>query len=161
MTGKTEIWHLSDYESDEPIHVKQFTETMDNMKAASNLGKQISYKFGYTNLTFDLWIILHKAACNGTQAHRKNYINPLNQAYGEKFEDMDEYKHEDNFKRCLRQLSLDNVRKAIDRANKIMARNQENGYRLYEYKGYKYYKENPSLEINGIIEKILKDCELI
>lgn len=48
VTSKTEIWHLSDYESDEPIHVKQFTETMDNMKAASNLGKQILYKFGYT-----------------------------------------------------------------------------------------------------------------
>jgi len=32
VTGKTEIWHLSDYESDEPIHVKQFNETMDNMK---------------------------------------------------------------------------------------------------------------------------------
>lgn len=70
-TNKTEIWHLSDYESDDPIHVKQFTETMDNMKAAANLGKQISYKFGYTNLTFDLWIILHKAACNSSKAHRK------------------------------------------------------------------------------------------
>lgn len=32
---------------------------MDNMKAASNIGKQITYKFRYTNLTFDLWIILH------------------------------------------------------------------------------------------------------
>ncbi|MGN0244203.1 MAG: RloB domain-containing protein [Lachnospiraceae bacterium] len=161
VTSKTEIWHLSDYESDEPIHVKQFTEVMDKMKAASNLGKQLSYKFGYTNLTFDLWVILHKAACNGAQAHRKNYINSLNQVYGEKFENMDEYKHEDNFKRCLGQLSLDNVRNAIDRANKIMVRNQENGYRLYEYKGYKYYKENPSLTINVIIEKILKDCELM
>lgn len=27
---------------------------MDNMKAASNIGKQITYKFRYTNLTFDL-----------------------------------------------------------------------------------------------------------
>lgn len=123
--------------------------------------KQISYKFGYTNLTFDLWIILHKVACNASQTHRKNYINPLNRSYGEKFENMDEYKHEDNFKRCLEQLSIDNVRDAIDRANKIMTRNRENGYLLYEYKGYKYYKENPSLTINEIIEKILKDCELI
>lgn len=160
-TSKTEIWHLSDYESDDPIHVKQFTETMDNMKAATNLGKQISYKFGYTNLTFDLWIILHKAACNGSKAHRKNYINPLNQAYGEKFENMDEYKHEANFKRCLAQLSLDNVRCAIERADNIMKKNRENGYCLYEYKGYKYYKENPSLAINEIIEKIFKDCKLI
>lgn len=138
VTGKTEIWHLSDYESDDPIHVRQFTETMDNMKKASGLGKQISYKFGYSNLTFDLWIILHKANCNSVVAHRKNYLNPLNQAFGERFENMDEYKHESNFKRCLKQLSLENVKDAVNRANLIMARNKDNGYVLHQYKGYKY-----------------------
>lgn len=30
----------------------------------------------------------------------------------------------------------------------------------HQYKGYKYYKENPSLAIWEAIEKILKDCEL-
>lgn len=161
VTGKTEIWHLSDYESDEPIHVKEFKDTMDNMKKASKLGKQISYKFGYTNLTFDLWIILHKTDCNGSQVHRKNYINTLNRAYGEMFQNMDEYKHEDSFKRCLGQLSLDNVREAVCRASEIMKRNRENGYRLCEYKGYKYYKENPSLAVYEMIWEILKECTLI
>ena len=161
VTHKTEIWHLSDYESDVPIHVNEFTNTMDKMKKASELGKQILYKFGYTNLTFDLWIILHKTDCYGSQVHRKNYIHTLNRAYSEKFQNMDEYKHEDNFKRCLGQLSLDNVTEAVLRANKIMERNRENGYCLCKYKGYKYYKENPSLAVNEIIEKILKDCQLM
>ena len=161
VTSKTEVWHLSDYESDDPIHVKQFTEIMDNMKAAKNLGKQITYKFGYTNLTFDLWIILHKTDCNSSYAHRKNYITQLNRAYGERFEDMKEYKHEDNFKRCLEKLKLSNVIEAVNRAAKIMERNEENGYRLLQYKGYKYYKENPSMAVHEIIGRILKDCELI
>jgi hypothetical protein len=161
VTGKTEIWHISDYESDEEIHVDQFRETMDNMKAASSLGKQITYKFGYSNFTFDLWIILHKADCNGTQSHRKNYLAPINRAYGEHFESMDEYKHEDNFKRCLKQLDLNSVIQAVSRAKSIMNRNKENGYTLHKYKGYSYYKENPSLAIWEIIEKILKDCELM
>lgn len=78
---------------------------MDSMKAAKGLGKQITYKFGYTNLTFDLWLILHKISCNSSYAHRKNYIEPLNRAFGEHFENLDEYKHEANFKRCLRQLT--------------------------------------------------------
>ena len=160
VTGNTEIWHLSDYESDEPIHAEQFKKTMDYMKEASKIGKQISYKFGYTNLTFDLWIILHKTNCNGSQVHRKNYINILNHAYSKKFQSIDEYKHEDNFKSCLKQLSIINVEEAICRANKIMEKNRQNGYHLYEYKGYKYYKENPSLSINEIIYKIFKDCEL-
>ncbi len=91
VTGKTEVWHISDYESDDPIHVKEFTETMDNMKAAKSLGKQINYQFGYSNLTFDLWIVLHMADCNAFISHRKNYLAPLNRAYDEHFESMDEY----------------------------------------------------------------------
>lgn len=161
VIGKTEIWHLSDYESNDQIHVKQFTETIDNMNEANELGKQIIYKFGYSNFTFDLWIILHKIDCNSSYTHRKNYIEPLNRAYGESFENMDEYKHEKNFKRCLSKLTLENVKDAINRANKIMKNNKENGYRLCQYKGYNYYKENPSLAIQEIIEKMLKDCKLI
>ena len=71
---KVDIYHFSDYESDEPIHLQQFAKTMDNMKKANEAGKFISYKFGYSNLTFDLWIILHKADYNGSVSHRKNYI---------------------------------------------------------------------------------------
>lgn len=104
---KVDIYHLSDYESDEPAHVQQFTETMDNMKKANEAGKNIRY--------------------------------------------------EDNFKRCLRKLQLSNVIDAINRAKMIMQNNHENGCTLHQYKGYKYYKENPSLAIGEAIEKILRD----
>lgn len=160
VTKKTEIYHISDYESDEPIHVREFTETMDNMKKAKELGKQINYKFGYSNLTFDLWIVLHKADCNASFAHRKHYLVPLNRAYGENFESMDEYKHENNFKRCLSKLNISDVNSAINRAKSIMKKNAENRLLLHEYKGYKYYKENPSLMIWEAIEKILIECQL-
>lgn len=161
VTGKTDIYHISDYESDEPIHVKEFRDVMDNMKKAKEIGKQINYKFGYTNLTFDLWIILHKSNCNGSFAHRRQYIDPINRSFNEKFENMDDYKHENNFKRILNNLTLSDVIDAINSAKLIMQLNKQNGYVLQEYKGYKYYKENPSLDIGGIIEVILKDCELI
>lgn len=161
ITGKTEIYHFSDYESDDPIHTRQFTETMDNMKRAQELGKQIKYHFGYTNLTFDLWIMLHKADCNGSLTHRRQHLEPLNRAFGENFESMDEYKQEANFKRILSRLTLSDVNEAIHRAKTIMRKNEENGYVLHRYKGYCYYKENPSLLIWEAIEKILKDCCLI
>lgn len=160
VTKETEIYHISDYESDEPIHVTEFIETMDNMKKAKELGKQINYKFGYSNLTFDLWIILHKVDCNGSVSHRKNYIAYLNRAYGERFENMAEFKHENNFKRCLGKLQIDDVNQAINRAKSIMKRNEESGLTLHEYKGYRYYKENPSLMIWEAIEKILVECQL-
>lgn len=161
VTGKTEIYHISDYESDEEIHVKQFTETMDNMKKAMGIGKQITYRFGYSNLTFDLWMILHKDDCNGSVYHRDNYIIPINKAYDEKFVDMKEYKHEDNFKRCLKKLNIQNVVDAVKRADRIMRQNQDRGYTLHKYKGFEYYKENPSLNIWKAVEKILMDCGLM
>ena len=160
ITSPTEIWHLADYESSEDIHVRQFTEIMDNMKEATRIGKDITYRFGYSNFTFDLWIILHKTTCNGTYAHRDHYLAPLNSAYGEHFQNMDEYKHEDNFKRCLKQLELSNVIDAVNRAEKIMQENLKRGYTLYQYKGYQYYKENPSLNVWQIVKKILVECGL-
>ncbi len=36
VTGKTDIYHISDYESDEDVHVREFRETMDNMKQAKD-----------------------------------------------------------------------------------------------------------------------------
>lgn len=82
-TTKTEIYHFSDYESDEEIHVKQFKDT------------------------------------------------------------------------------LEDVIKAVERSEKIMGNNVASGYVLQRYKGFSYYKENPSLAVWEAIKKILKDCKLI
>ncbi|HCM14186.1 MAG TPA: abortive phage infection protein [Lachnospiraceae bacterium] len=161
IVDKTEITHIFDYESEEPVHVQQFKAVLDRMKAAQDSGKNIKYQLGYSNFTFELWIILHKTNCNGTLTHRRQYLTPLNQAYDQQFENLDQYKHEDNFKRILDQLTLDNVRKAIQRSKTIMQRNQEAGYILQQYKRYKYYKENPALSIWESIEKILRECELL
>lgn len=161
ITGKTTVYHLCDYESDEPIHVARFHEAMDQMKSAMNIGKQITYRFGYSNLTFDLWIILHQLDCNGSTYHRRSYLHTINTAFGERFESMDEYKHEDNFKRCLRQLNLSHAIDAVRRSRGIMERNRTNGFTLHHYKGFSYYKENPSLAIHEAVEMILSDCGLI
>ena len=161
IIGKTEITHICDYESEEPIHVQQFKTTLDRMKAAQNSGKDIKYQLGYSNFTFELWIIIHKTDCNGALTHRRQYLAPLNTAYDQQFESLEQYKHENNFKHILGRLTLDNVRNAIQRSKVIMQRNQEACYILQQYKRYKYYKENPALSIWESIEKILKECELL
>jgi hypothetical protein len=158
---KTEITHVFDYESEEPVHVQQFTTTLNRMKEARNVGKSITYRLGYSNFTFELWIVLHKADCNGMLTHRSQYLAPINRAFAENFENLAQYKQEDNFKRVLSKLTLDNVRDAIRRSESIMQRNEENGLVLQQYKGYRYYKENPSLSIWKIIKEILEECGLL
>lgn len=106
MLTKTEIIHVFDYESNDEVHTVQFIKTLDLLKDASKLGKQIKYQPGYSNFTFELWMVLHKAECNAPLVHRRQYLDPINKAYGENFENLDQYKHEANFKRVLGKISL-------------------------------------------------------
>lgn len=161
VTKKIEITHVFDYESNEDVHTTQFQTTLDRMKEAQSLGKEIKYHNGYSNFTFELWVILHKIDCNGSYAHRRQYITPINSAFEESFENLDQYKHENNFKRVLGKLTLDDVKRAIVKSKAIMQRNEDHGLTLQEYKKFRYYRENPSLFIWQSIEKILKECELI
>lgn len=161
IVGETEVTHIFDFESEEPIHVQQFKTALDRMKEAQKSGKNIKYRLGYSNFTFELWIILHKSDCNCRLTHRRQYLSPLNDAYNEKFENLDQYKHEDNFKRILRRMDLENVRNAIQRSKAIMKKNQEDGYSLQHYRGYRFYKESPSLSIWESIENILSVCDLL
>ena len=57
IIGKTEIWHIYDYESNGLEHRKRFFDTIDKMTKAERMGKQVKYLLGYNNLTFDLWMI--------------------------------------------------------------------------------------------------------
>lgn len=158
---ETEIIHIFDKESEEAIHQEQFYKTLTRMKEAQNIGRQIKYQLGYSNFTFELWIILHKIDFNTPLNHRSQYFSFINRAYGEQFNNLDDYKRENNFKQILKKLTIDNVREAIKRAKDIMNKNKENGYILENYKGYKFYKENPSLSIWEIIEKMLYECGLL
>lgn len=154
------ITHICDVESNEQIHVEKFQRIISEIKESKIL-KGIDYELAYSNFTFELWMILHKKTCNGSFADRSQYLEPINQAYGEEFEDLAHYKREDNFKRCLSKLSLDDVKAATDRAQSIANRNKTEGKKLITYMGYSYYKDNPALSIHESIQKMLVDCGII
>ncbi len=113
ILGKTEIAHLFDRESESPEHDYQFRTTLKLMKEARISGKKVKYTLGYSNLTFDLWMILHKIDCYNSFDFRKQYLKIINKAFQERFTTMDEYKEQANFCRILKKLSLNNVWDAI------------------------------------------------
>lgn len=159
--GHIDIVHLYDYEGNDEASIKNFKNVIDLLKEAEKLGKQIKYNMGYSNLTFELWIILHKMDCNALLNQRTQYLQYINKAYNKKFKNLDEYKNKDNFNQILNNLTIDNVKDAIKRSEKIMKINNQNGYKLQHYKGYSYFRENPSLTIYKAIKNILKDCGLL
>lgn len=152
-----EVFHICDVESNEKVHVDKFKNILSEMKEAQTQ-KRIKYRLGYSNFTFELWIVLHKKTCNGCLIHRRQYLDSINRVFGEHFENLDQYKREDEFKRCLGKLSLDNVKEAICRSNIITSNNERGGKVLEKYKGYSYYRDNPALSIHDAVSIILTEC---
>lgn len=106
-------------------------------------------------------MILHKIDCFGIVNDCRQYLKHINNAFGCNYNGLSEYKHKDEFQRILKLLTLDDVKKAINRSQKIMLKNENSGYTLQSYKGFTYYKENPSLSIWKAVQEILGDCVLI
>lgn len=156
------VTHVCDYESNEEVHVTKFKNILSELKDAnSTIGRKFKYGLGYSNFTFELWMILHKQTCNGRLTHRSQYLSHINRAFQESFENLDQYKHETNFKRCLSKLTLNEVCEAITRAKQIMSTKTLDSETPVEYRGFTYYKENPALTIWESIEKILKECGIL
>lgn len=154
--------HLCDYESNEEEHVTNFEGVLDALKKSNSLiGRSFRYTLGYSNFSFELWIILHKMNCNGIIADRSQYLKYINRIFETKFQSLKQYKKEENFAACLKKLTLNDVKQAIQRAKRIMSEKSENGISPIEYKGFVYYRENPALSIWKPIENILKDCLLL
>lgn len=158
---KTTIWHLSDIEGSSDEQIQTVHNTLGRLKEAKGLGKSIIYKWGYSNLSFDLWMILHKQDCNAELTDVGKYLSHINRAFDEHFESMKEYKEEANFKRCLGKLTFPEVLTALSRAKAITQRNERDEYPLTQFKGYSYYIHNPSLDLWQPIEAILSDCGLL
>ena len=119
-------------------------------------------KKGYSNFSFDLWMILHKKQQKGSISHRKQYIKGINKAYDESFQFIDDYKEERNFKKLLSKIDLDDVIRAVRNGNEIRKMNEQDSQSMCKtYGHFKYYTENPDLTINECVEQILRECEAI
>lgn len=152
--------HICDIESNEEVHQKKFVGILNQLSEAKKM-KKISYELGYSNFTFELWIILHKKSCSASLTNRTQYLPLINRIFNEQFENLDQYKHEQCFKRCLDKLCLDDVKEAVRRAKALMDQKDKDGFRPVQYKGFNYHQDNPALTIWMIVCRILCDCGLM
>lgn len=160
LDKSAKVFHVFDFEDDEPAHVKAFKDTLESTKKAGQLGRGFKYVNAYSNLTFELWMVLHKGDCPAL-AHRRQYLRYLNELYGESFEGLDEYKREANFKRVLGKLTVDDVIAAVGRAEALMGRAEAAHLRKGEHCGYKYYLDNPATELWVPVKQMLTESGLL
>lgn len=157
---KTKVFHLFDVESTEPEYENRFTATLDNMRKAEELGKSVEYCPAYSNLTFELWMILHKMDCKSPLFDRKNYLAYINRAFNKDYQSLKEFKEEKHFKGILRQIGIEDVKNAVHRADVIMQENARRGYKPKKHQNFSWYAENPATEVGRVIGGILLACGL-
>ena len=151
------ITAVYDVEDNDQDHRIRFENTLKEMKKSEKLGKAIKYELGYSNIDFELWILLHKKDMFGSISSRSQYLNNITSVFGTKFQGLNEYKVEKNFNQILSQITLEDVKTAITRADKIIKQRSSEDKPL-KSSGYEWYERNPSLSVHSAINKILLEC---
>lgn len=119
------VQDIEDYNS--VFHRKKFYGMIDDMRDAEDEFR-ITYELGYSNYTFELWMLLHVADMNHAVLDRKAYLAPINRWFHRDFADLDEFKREAAFQEILDEfVTLDSIRQAIRRAEKIVEQNGKDG----------------------------------
>lgn len=159
--GNNTIVKVVDYEGSGQSDQQTFLHVLDDMVKAARLKSGVKCALGYSNLTFELWMLLHKMDCRRTLDNKKQYLRLLNQAYGFDFETLGKFKQDKNFQKVLNKIGLEDVKTAIKRAEAIRKQNEQDSIPTIYKKKYKYFKKNPDCSLQEFIREILEDCGLM
>ena len=152
------VQDIEDYYGE--FHRKKFYGIIDEMRDAEDEFK-ISYELGYSNYTFELWMLLHVADMKHAVQDRKAYLAPINRWFHRSYTDLDEFKREAEFQDILDEfVTLDSIRQAIRRAEKIVEQNAEDGKKRENYKGFTFYQDNPDVSVHEVVQLIFEVCEV-
>lgn len=149
-TGLSEFpyYHVCDYDDEKD----RFLKTIDSLVETK---AKNGYNLAYSNICFELWIILHKKEFMSILTKKENYLQEINKTYGIQIKSWDDLKKDENLSKIFNKITLGDVKLAINNANKLMKNTSQN-YTVINYKKYKYYEENPSLNIHEFVEFVLK-----
>jgi len=114
------------------------------------LGRHIYH--GYSNVNFDLWLILHKENYTRSVIRTDSYVADVKRVFG--LESIEDIKNRTTIVKILNQITLDDVKKAIKRAENIRKRKLSNdARRIGQTKVY----QNPDFLIHVFLRNVLLD----
>lgn len=162
MIAGSYFCRIQDIEDYSDYHIKKFEDLLESTKRARQLLKKYSFLIGYSNYTFEVWIIAHKAQVKSV-ANRSQYYTQINKAYNKSFVSNDDYKHKKNFESVLHMLSLDDVIKnALPECVRFRNMNYKNNKKLIQLKyGFGYIKSDPDTTLDEFIKIVLKNAGLL
>ena len=113
-------------------------------------------KILYSNLNFDLWLLLHKKQFRKTVTENDDYINEIRREY--KLGTTANIKTEDNINRILSQIKIEDVKTAILNAQEIMNNKLESD-KIYVKRNFSYY-DNPSMSIHEFLAELFSELNI-
>ncbi len=136
-------------------------EFKDNIKLCdqlNNANKPTQRKKGkntyhaFSNVNFDLWLILHKEDFSRPVLRNNAYVADLRRIYG--LESTEDIKSESAIKKILSQISLEDVKNAISRADNIREGKIDDDKMFI---GSTVYYSNPDFSIHEFLKVVFID----
>ncbi len=118
---------------------------------AIELASENRIELGYTNFCFDLWIILHKEDFFGKVLHQDDYAVEVKRVFG--LPTTANIKRSSNVEKIMEQITLEDIKNAIVRADKIEANNLTTVPNHTPQKHIAYY-DNPDTQVHTALRTI-------
>ncbi|MDR0645441.1 MAG: RloB family protein [Elusimicrobiota bacterium] len=155
-------FHIFDYEGNTKEYIGNFENIVKKINEANELKKDgiEYYKIGYSNLSFELWILLHKINLTSPISTKDNYLFHINKNFAphQKVKHISDYKQKRYFERqILSKIKLSDVLMAIEFAKEIETKNYLDK-KCKEIADFKFYPDNPDLTVHKCVEEILISC---
>lgn len=153
--------HIQDIEDYYDAEQQQkFYRIIDEMHTAERTFN-ISYCLGYSNYTFELWMLLHVADMTASVANRGAYLRPINQYFKREYHSLAEFKNETEFQHILEEfITLDTIFTAVSRAERIAENNAKQSKKRINYHSVTFYPDNPDVSVHEIVQMIFDVCEV-
>lgn len=110
----------------------------------------------YSNLNFDLWLVLHKVRYEKNVQSNSAYVDLVRKIY--KLKDNANIKSQTNIQKILEQIEISDIKRAIQNAEDIMNRKLEED-KMNIKRGFSYYP-NPSMNINEFFKELFEDFNI-
>lgn len=157
------VFYFWDKEGESGQDEDCFCKVFEDLRQLQKAWPSIEIRPGYSHLSFELWILLHRQDFKTPLSSKKKYLDHINRAFGTSFESLDEYKAADNFRKLVESIELKDVFNAIRRADAIREFHEENesaSHPIHRTSPHTAYQTNPDILIQDCIRTILKICKI-
>lgn len=110
----------------------------------------------YSNINFDLWILLHKKQFRKKVTNNDDYVDEIRKEYN--LDTTADIKTADNIDKILSQIEISDVKKAIKNAEEIMNEKLESD-KICVKKDFWYYP-NPSMSIHKFLKDLFIELDI-